>query len=136
MKTQIITLAILIASFTFTNTYGKTLTEAETVASNVEINEMNDEFLETGAEAELNVEDWMTSNTLWRSANVDTGVTEENLEIEDWMTDEELWSNEDKTVEKNYSVGGVKYKIVKMKKVQEEPLVIRRWMVNDKYWNM
>jgi hypothetical protein len=135
MKTQILSIAIFVLSLTVLNSYGAS-NEAENVPDNVEVSEMSLEITSNVEETDLELENWMTSDNYWNlSEDLNTPVDEE-LTIEPWMTNEDLWSNNTKQKNEVYSVGGANYTIIKIKKYKEEPLVIRRWIVDDNYWSL
>lgn len=80
---------------------------------------MNTEIT-TEAEASLNIENWMTDESIWSSeATINTMETESTLEIEDWMTNENLWTSKTEVVAPE----------------TEEALVVEPWMTDENLWN-
>ena len=81
-------------------------------------------------ETDLEIENWMTDDSLWSNNIAETTVAifnveeESDLDIEEWMTDESLWSN------------GVTETTAAIFNVEEESdLDIENWMTNDYYWS-
>lgn len=67
-------------------------------------------------ESSLGLEDWMTDETIWSTANVYTEETEANLIIEDWMTSESTWLVVEKAI--------------------EHELALENWMTDAENWNV
>lgn len=73
-------------------------------------------------ETALQLEKWMTDETIWNTASVNITAfaqeTEAALELEDWMTNAEIWNL-------NYSI-----------RLETEPdLELEDWMINETTWN-
>lgn len=43
-------------------------------------------------ESTLEIEDWMTDETIWSTANIFAQETDANLMVETWMTNSETWN--------------------------------------------
>jgi len=78
---------------------------------------LNNETIETA----LQLENWMTDETVWNSSDVNNAdvvlETEAGLQLEDWMTDSEDWNADNGLVE-------------------ETELELESWMTNDSSWNV
>ena len=142
MKTQLFTLAI---GFIFCLSLSANASEETKSGTNEDLIPVETllsatEF--TSPDEELTLENWMTSDDLWETADstpVNIDVTEdEEIQLEDWMTDPAVWNKNFKTTtvfEKN----GKAYMIIhsfKFKKSYDEPLTVQRWMINDNIWRM
>ncbi|WP_319500172.1 hypothetical protein [uncultured Draconibacterium sp.] len=67
-------------------------------------------------ESSLELEDWMTDETFWSTANIFAQETDENLLIEDWMTSENTWFVVEKAI--------------------EPELALENWMIDTENWNV
>ena len=67
-------------------------------------------------ESSLELEDWMTDETFWSTANIFAQETDENLLIEDWMTSENTWLVVEKAI--------------------EPELALENWMIDTENWNV
>ena len=65
-------------------------------------------------ETSLQLENWMTSENIWNLDNSFVTETEAGLELENWMTSEDIWKVEKSDV--------------------EEKLVVENWMLNSDVW--
>jgi len=92
MKTQIFKIVLLAALLPFFSTVNahsvkydsKTVTAITSEVNNAELNE------------ELEIENWMVNDTIWKieeeaTQNNDEVTSKSDLEIENWMTDDSLW---------------------------------------------
>lgn len=71
-------------------------------------------------EASLNIENWMTDESIWSSeTTAKTLETESALEIENWMTNESLWTSKTEVVAPE----------------TEEALAVEPWMTDENLWN-
>ena len=77
---------------------------------------------ETIEEASLEMESWMTDESVWNTNSFYFEEAESTLELENWMTNENLWSQENNndTVEEE----------------SDQSLVLESWMTNDQVWNL
>jgi hypothetical protein len=83
------------------NTIAMAMVERNTTASAKTTNEATiaaAAYMEEETEEEMELEDWMTSESFFSNATVTTTETESPLELEDWMTDENF-GYEGETVE-------------------------------------
>ncbi|HKJ78874.1 MAG TPA: hypothetical protein VKA10_05040 [Prolixibacteraceae bacterium] len=75
-------------------------------------------------EQQLEVEDWMVNETLWKAPETSFSfVTEQEstLEIENWMVNENNWKPES---------------IVLIENAKEKELTLDCWMVEENHWKM
>lgn len=80
---------------------------------------MNTEII-LEAETALNIEAWMTDESIWSSeTTINTMETESALEIENWMTNENLWTSKTEVDEPE----------------TEETLAVEPWMTDESLWN-
>jgi len=74
------------------------------------------------SETTLELEKWMTDETMWNTNTVNVAEfaqeTEAELELEDWMTNTEIWNSD-------YSVD----------QEVESDLELEGWMINETTWN-
>ena len=93
------------------------------LAGNVraEGNDVTASSLENTMETSLQLENWMTDETVWTITNtaVLTVEAETGLEMENWMTNESTWE--------------VKHPLLSE---TETDLQLEGWMTNNKIWNI
>ena len=77
-------------------------------------NPMNFVGISQESETAMEIENWMTNPGTWDFGYNFMDETEPALEIENWMTSEETWNTE----------------------VNSDPeLIVENWMINSKVWN-
>ena len=109
MKTmRKLAMLILLAAFFFAANVNATETERKAL-------------IHESIEAELEIEDWMTNESVWNmEQSTAIAITEElesGLEIENWMVNEEFWEIDILTNEK------------------EKELFVECWMISENLWN-
>lgn len=115
MKTLTL-IAIALASLIFPFTSNATNNNI----SNTDVDTLSFEYFEQAEEVELEIEDWMVNDEVWKlNRPVDD---EQGLSIEKWMSDDNYWSK-NKSFLKNSAEG-------------ESELVIQKWMTDNKTWRL
>ena len=79
-------------------------------------NSLNIATLSQETEATLELENWMTSTDTWNFSNYFAEEAEEKMEVECWMTCDEIWNTTNNIEE------------------TETALTVENWMINDKAW--
>ncbi len=93
-------------------------------------------------ESSLELEDWMTDETIWSTANVFAQETDANLVVEDWMTDTEAWNvnnsfateTETSLEIENWMTSESTWMVVE--KAIEPELALENWMMDAENWDV
>jgi len=92
-------------------------------------------------ETPLNVEDWMTNETLFNSNSIYLEAeTEEAMELEDWMTEENRFEgfvyqvNEETEIELKIEGWMLNESSFEGVKETEQPLKLEAWMISEEVW--
>ncbi|HKM93007.1 MAG TPA: hypothetical protein VJY41_05085 [Prolixibacteraceae bacterium] len=118
MKT-ITFLAIAIAALIMPIVVGAKTNETKNVDSNHFNMNVNDNYIEEN----LEIQAWMTSDSVWQLNQKPSNIFSENtiegqLNIESWMTDDKLWFGHNEEV------------------ANSQNLKIESWMTDSKYWRL
>lgn len=93
-------------------------------------------------ETTLQLEEWMTNETIWNTTDMELFVqeTEANLEVEAWMTNHRTWhahfnlfnETESGLELENWMINEFTWEISEA--TEEQKLVVEDWMINSEYW--
>ncbi|WP_346854171.1 hypothetical protein [uncultured Draconibacterium sp.] len=96
-------------------------------------------------ESSLQLEDWMTDETLWNTFSTEmtefATETETDMEIENWMTNTKVWNfSNNFGIESETSLDLEAWMTNETtwetnKNTEETALVVESWMINDRFWN-
>jgi len=96
-------------------------------------------------ETTLQLENWMTDETVWNTNLMNTaGFSQEpenEMAFENWMTDSDYWNFNNNFVEEtetdlafeNWMINDANWKV---NNIDNEPeLAVEQWMINESFWN-
>lgn len=143
MKTQLFTLVIGIVCFTSFNSTAAVNSASEKNSDNISIYNLSATIDAPEFDEELTIDAWMSNDNVWNytAPNVvanEPVTIEEELQLEDWMTDPKVW-NANKAKHPVYNPNAKEYQIIhtfRFKKIVEQPLAVKGWMLNDFIWRM
>ncbi len=96
-------------------------------------------------ETTLQLENWMTDETVWNTNSINitdfAQETENEMALEDWMTDSKYWNYNTNILEEaetsleleNWMINDANWNV---NNIDDEPeLTIEQWMINETFWN-